>query len=260
MTDSTEIAVASDTFSLASLSAEIQAKILAASESLKNSASITVNKIRNDAKSFIFPDGTEVQTFSGIIVGVKHANIHFAGEYSEGKSNPPDCIAVGEGDSDPSNNDLSPHREVMMPYVAGQCGACFKLQWGSDKGGKGKGKECSEYVMLAINVPALGDDLFLLECKKGNAKVADGYLANTTQKFGHPIAVLTQFSMGTKSKWNHEYVATSPVSTDLVANLAGRMDEANNMLAARVIDAYKRGAVFSNEPEDQGSGRKARER
>lgn len=197
MSDSTEITTA-DTFSLASLPAELQAKILAASEQLSNAATISVNKIRNDAKAFIFPDGTETQSFAGIIVGIKHANIHFAGEYSEGKSNPPDCIAVCEGAIDASNVDLSPHNEVLMPYIAGHCGQCPKLQWNSDKGGKGKGKECSEYVMLAVSVPALGDDIYLLECKKGNAKTADGYLAAVRTKFGHPIAVLTQFAMGTK--------------------------------------------------------------
>lgn len=259
MSESTEIAT-TETFSLASLSPELQAKILAASEQLNSSATISINKIRNDAKNFIFPDGTETQSFSGIIVGIKHANIHFAGEYSEGKSNPPDCVAVCEDATDASNIDLSPHKEVFMPYIAGHCGQCPKLQWGSDKGGKGKGKECSEYVMLAINVPSLGEDIYLLECKKGNAKTADGYLASVRAKFGHPIAVLTQFTMGSKTKWSHDYVTVSPVSPDLVTNLAGRMDEANSMLTARVVDAYKRSGAPEAAPEEQTSGRTPRER
>ena len=247
-------------YSLSNLPPELQAKILAASEQLKDSASITVSKIRNDQKAFIFPDASECATFAGIIVAVRHANIHFKGEYNEGQSNPPDCIAVSEL-NDVSNNDLTPHKDVMMPYYAGNCGGCAKLQWASDKGGKGKGKECAEYVLLAVNVPAFGDDLFLLECKKGNSKTADGYLATVSQKFGHPISVLTQFTMGAKTKWAQEFVATSRVSSDLVANLAGRIDEATAMLYARVVDAYKRGAsAFENPPEVQDSGRQARER
>lgn len=261
MSDSTEITQTTESFSLASLPPELQAKLLAASEQLKNSAAITVNKIRNDAKSFIFPDGTETQKFAGIIIAVKHANMHYASEYVEGKSNPPDCIAIAEGEIDPSNNDLVPHNDVVAPHIVGGfCGKCPKLQWGSDKGGKGKGKECSEYVLLAINVPALGDEIFLLECKKGNVKTVNGYLANVRTKFGHPIAVLTQFTTGTKIKWAHEYATVSPVSVDLVTNLAGRMEEANNMLIARVVDAYKRGVATEIPFEDTTAGRTPRER
>lgn len=258
MSENTEIATTEDTFSFASLSEDLQAKILAASEQLKNSAVFTVNKIRNDAKSFIFPDGFETQEFSGIIVAARHANIHYANEYKEGESNPPDCVAVSE-QKDVPNNDLKPNSIVVEPYCASNCGACSKLQWGSDKGGKGRGKECAEFVLLAIAVPALGDDLYLLECKKGNAKTADGYLALTTNKFGHPITVLTKFSMGTKTKWNQEFVSVSSVSSDLVTNLAKRIDEADSMLISRVTSSYKQ-PTTNETSTTQDLGRVARER
>lgn len=234
-------------FSLASLDAGLQAKILAASQMLKASAPITINRIRLDAKAFIFPDGTEVQSFSGIIVAVKHANIHYSGEYEEGKSNPPDCIAVLDGSNDVPNTDLSPRAEVITKFNP-TCAGCPKLAWGSDRGGKGKGKECAEHVLLAVYVPSVGDDLLLFEAKKGNAKTADGYLAITTNKYGHPIAVTTLFTMGEKAKWAQDFVAQNLATKELVTNLAGRMDEANEMLLARVTDAYKRGLVSEAAP------------
>lgn len=252
-----------ETFSLASLDASLQAKILAASQTLKSSAPITINRIRLDAKAFIFPDGTEAQNFSGIIVAAKHANLHYFGEYEEGKSNPLDCIAIQDGSEDLPNIDLIPRIEVVNKFNA-TCNGCPKLAWGSDKGGKGKGKECAEHVLLAVYVPTISDDLLLLEAKKGNAKVADGYLAITANKYGHPIAVNTMFSMGVKTKWAQDFVAQSLATKELVTNLAGRIDEANEMLVARVTDAYKRGLTPEAQPPADLSakppGREARSR
>src|SRR5574343_171218 len=118
------------------------------------------------------------------IVAARHANIHYAKEYEEGVSNPPDCFAICDGIEDAANDELIPHSTVISKYAT-SCKECPKLQWGS--AAKGKGKDCSEYVLLAINIPTLGDDLYLLECKKANAKTADGYLATVTQKFTNPI-------------------------------------------------------------------------
>lgn len=250
-------------FQLATLPAALQAKIAAASQRLKDSAQITINKIRLDAKTFILPDGTETQAFTGIIIAVKHCNIHYSGSYEEGKSNPVDCFAILEGEADASNGDLTPHSEVMMPYCAGTCASCHKLQWGSDGGGKKRGKECSEHVLIAVYVPSVGEDFLLLEAKKANAKIADGYLTKINSKFGHTVTIYTRFSMGEKTKWTQDFLAASPVSGELIANLANRFDEANLMLAARAVDAYKRGVPVENSdpyvPELE-EGRKPRER
>jgi hypothetical protein len=247
-------------FSIATLPENLRQRIIDASNKLKSSSAVTVNKIRNDVKNFILPDGTETQSFAGIIVAVKHANIHYSSEYEEGVSNPPDCFAIQEGADDTSNDELLPHSMVTSPF-SGACAHCSKLQWGSDKGGKGKGKECSEYVLLAVNVPSLGDDLFLLECKKANAKTADGYLANATAKFGHPILVTTNFTMGEKAKWAQTFVAQSPAPGALVTSLAERIDEGGAMLIERVKGSYKEpSAAPAPTEEPVNTGRKARER
>lgn len=245
---------------ITALPESLQQRVLEASNRLKESSSVQVNKIRNDAKNFILPDGEEVDSFTGIIIAVKHANMHYAMAYEEGVTNPPDCLAVMEDANDVACADLKPHRVVESPYSAA-CGHCAKLQWGSDKGGKGKGKECAEYVMLAIYIPSLGDDLFLLECKKGNSKTADSYLANVTSRFGHPIVAHTLFSMGKKAKWAQSFNTTTPVSAELVAALAERIDEANSMLVERVKGAYRTSDNTPGKVEtDKSSGRAARSR
>lgn len=258
--DSNLTIVDSQQVAITALPESLQQRVLEASNRLKESASVQVNKIRNDMKNFILPDGEEADNFTGIIVAAKHVNMHYAMAYEEGVTNPPDCLAILEGADDVSCADLKPHRIVDSPYNA-VCGRCAKLQWGSDKGGKGKGKECAEYVMLAVYVPSLGDDLFLLECKKGNSKVADSYLANVTNKFGHPIVVHTMFSMGKKAKWAQSFAATTPVSAELVASLAERIDEANAMIVERVKGAYRADNTPVEKVEvDKSSGRAARSR
>lgn len=247
---STEL-ITSEAFSLAELDEELQAKVLAASQQLKDSSSISISRIRLDQKSFIFPDGTETQNFSGIIVSAKHANLHYAGLYEEGKSNPPDCIAVLEGSNDAKNDQLSPNAEVFMKYCT-NCNDCENFKWGSAP--VGKGKACTEHVLLTVYVPSMGDELFLLECKKANAKEADGYIASMVNKYGHPVAVITHFQQGVKQKWNQEFGAQSLTSKDLVSNLVNRIDEANDMLTARIIDAYRRGSIAQPAPEQTVSG------
>jgi hypothetical protein len=237
---------------LAHLPEALQKKILAASAKIQQSANVSINKIRLDAKTYIFPDSTEVSSFSAIIVGVKHANIHYAGEYEEGVTNPPDCLAVG----DESCANLIPLSEVESKYSV-TCNDCPKMQWGSAL--KGKGKACGEHTLLALFVPSLGEDLFLIEEKKANSKAVDGYLANVNNKYGHPVAVLTEFTIGAKNKWEQTFFASGVVSSDLVMKLVERFEEANTMLEARVTDSYRK-TPTKTEPASEVAARPARAR
>lgn len=234
---------------LSGLSEAMQKKIMAYSERISASSSISIPKIRNDAKSFIMPDGTETESFVGVIVGIKHANIHYSGDYEEGKSNPPDCVAVIE-DGDAKCNDLSPHPKVISKYST-VCATCKKFEWGSDKGGRGRGKECAEYTLLALHVPSLGDRLHLLECKKSNSKDIDNYIRGITDRYGHPIAVTTKFTMGEGGKWQQNYSEQALVAEELITNLVERMEEANEMLVERVLGSYSAGQLEEKEAENE---------
>lgn len=249
---STEISTLDD-MSIANLPEELQKKILEYSKKIQESSTVNINKIRLDAKSYTFPDGTEVQSFSGIIVGVKHANIWYKEDYAEGVTNPPKCVAVGDAPC----KGLSPIDAVEDPPHH-ECDTCPKFQWGSAN--KGKGKACAEYTLLAVYVPSVSDELFVLEQKKANSRIADTYLNSVTTRFGSPITILTQFTMGEKNKWEQSFTPVSPVNMDLVTKLVSRMEEADNMLTAKVVDSYRKEAPVANDEQADVPARAARSR
>lgn len=221
-------------------------KIFEASKILEDSATVSVTKIRNDAKCYILPDGTEVSELKGIIVGVKHANVHYPADYQEGVITPPDCVAITEGKNDFKCIDLKPHNIVASKYSI-NCRDCKKFEWGSAT--RGSGKACTEHVLLAVYFPQLGDGLYLMEEKKSNAKVCDNYIATVRQRYVHPVMVLTRFEIGKSNKWEQKFFAETRTTTELANNLAGRLEEANSMLVSRILSSYKDESTYTNESE-----------
>ena len=257
MSENQELAPVTEVTPLANLPEALQAKIKATADSLKNSCAVAINRIAHQAQGWKMPDGEVVQSFTGIIVGIKHANIHYPGLYKKGIINPVDCFAVTEGDGDAACDSLSPHAMVEEPYGS-TCATCPKFQWGSAL--MGSGKACAEHTLLAVNVPSLGDDIYLIEMKKGNSRIADSYIANTSTRYGHPIAVYTEFTIGRKAEWEAELVATANVNVDVISTLANQMDAANAMLLERAKGAYKSPTEPANDSEPEAVGRKARAR
>jgi hypothetical protein len=239
----TDIAVIDDITPLAQLSPEIQAKIKARADQIKAGCSVSVRRIPHRAKGFVDPEGNEMASFVGVIVGNLHANMHYNGTYQRGQTNSLDCYAYGNGET----KDLAPASEVVGRYAT-NCGTCAKFQWGSGQGGRGK--ECGEHTCLAVYVPALGDDIFVVDMKKGNSRIADNYLVNVTNKYGDPIAVMTTFQIGLKKDWEVTLTATKMADADLVANLAGRMEEAKDILVERVRGPYNAPATSVTDDDD----------
>lgn len=235
-----------------SLPEELQLKILEASKRIEASCFASLNKIRLDAKNYIFPDGTETNSFTGIIVNFKHANIHYPKEYQDGVINPPDCFAVG----DAACTELKADASVEAKYCV-TCKDCAKFQWKS--AARGNGKACAEHTLLAVYIPQLGEDLYLLEEKKANCRAADAYLSLTKGKKGHPIFVYTSFHMAEKEKWAQTFYAQDFVPKELVTKLAERMEEAGNMLEQRVRDLYQRN-IHTEEVKPEEPIREARKR
>jgi hypothetical protein len=206
-------------------------KIKATSEQLASCA-VSVNRIAHRPTSWSLPNGDQTDVLVGHIIAVKHANLHYQGQYERGKVNPLDCFAVVENGDAPCK-DLVPHSLVESPYAT-KCGDCPKFQWGSF----GKGKECGEHTILAVNIPVLGDGIYVIDMKKGNSRVADNYVAAMRDKFGHPLAATTKFTIGEKREWEAELTAVGTTSQELVTNLAGRIDEAEAILLERVKGGY----------------------
>lgn len=231
---------------------ELQQKILSASQHIEASCLATLNKLRLTSNKYIFPDGTEVPEFTGVIVGIKHANIHYPALYKKGVINPPDCFAVG----DTACSDLTPHPKVEAKYCV-KCHDCTKYQWKSAL--VGNGKACAEHTLLALYIPQLGEELFLLEEKKANSKACDSYLNTIKNKFGHPIFVYTNFKMGEKDDWVQTFYSVDKVPNELVTKLADRIDEAGAMLTDRTVSLYQK-ETSSETPVEQEAVREARKR
>ena len=252
-----ELAPVGDVTPLANLSDTLQAKIKATADRLKDSCSVSVNRIAHQATGWRMPDGDIQQTFTGVIVAVKHANIHYPGVYKKGSVNPVDCCAILDGDADAACDNLIPIAAVENPYSS-SCRTCPKFEWKSAL--VGNGKACGEHTLLAVFVPALGDELYVIEMKKANSRVADGYIASVNSKFGHPIAVTTNFTIGRKGDWEVELNAVSNVPTDMLTMLAARMDEGTAMLVERVKGSYKAPTEAANDNEPEAVGRASRSR
>ena len=249
-------------FSLDDLPEELKKKLAVYQEKLA-SGSTSVLRIRNDAKEFIFPDGTSMNKFQGTIIATKRANVHYAAAYQDGKISPPDCFAVCSGSEDvDKNEDLVPHSDVVSPHGY-NCRDCLKFQWGSSTTGTKKGKDCSELILVAITTPAMGDEICVLEAKKGNAKEFGDYLFKLGTKFGFPQAVVTEFCAGAEGKkYVHSYTAVARNNAVMVTAAAERIDEASILLTERIRSSYAAGGSSDGEELPEAplpeSGRKAR--
>ena len=242
---------------LAHLPPELQEKILAARQQIEESSAISINRVSFTATKYKLPDGSETDTFVGIIVGAKHANVHYATEYNRDEVQPPDCVAIMPKGKDAACADLVPASFVVSKYSE-KCADCTQFQFGS----KGKGKACFEHTLLALYVPSIGEQLILLEARKGNSRTADNYLRNVASKYGHPMAVLTRFTIGAKRDWVQDYEFENVVAPELIQNVSQRLDEAEDMLYERVAGTYRVPATNDGGTEntEQGSGRKVRKR
>jgi hypothetical protein len=237
---------------------ELRAKVEAAQKEIQNSSVMSGKKIAPQAKlgnKYRFPDGTLVKKFTGIIVASMHANKHYPNAYDENNMQPPDCVAANKG-ADSPNSQLVPLAEVPEPYNR-DCGSCPKFQWGSAR--QGKGKACAEYLLLALYVPALGNELVLMEQKKARAQQMDNYLRqHTTEVCPLPLLVQTEFSIGAGDDiWEQTFTAVGNTPREIVATLVPRIEEAKMMLwgaLERDIDemrklAKARDVAFGEEAE-----------
>jgi hypothetical protein len=241
---------------LAHLPEALQKKILAARQNIESSSAMMINRVTFSPTKYRLPDGTEADTFVGVIVGVKHANVHYPAEYNRDEVTPPDCVAVMPIGEDKSCNDLIPSAFVQAKY-AEKCSECHKFEFGS----KGKGKACFEHTLLAVYIPSVGDQLVVLEARKGNSRTCDAYIRNMSSKMGHPIAVLTRFTIGAKKDWEQTYEFDGVIAPDLLENVSARMDEAEELLYNRVAGAYRAAEVpDTTSTSTQTSGRKSRGR
>jgi hypothetical protein len=261
MTDLVPISEIDET--LNNLPEDLRNRLLAARKSIEESATFSLKKIgvKQGGLMYRLPDESTAASFSGIILAVKHANKNYPNPYVASKIEPADCVAV-EFTGDKRNAELSPLEEVKNPYND-NCGACPNYQWGSNKGGTGRGKLCTEYVIAAVYIPSLGDDIYLVEQKKARAAKFDTYLKRVTAKTGHPMMVFTRFEINVNGEpFEQDFSAAAPIPAELISELAGRLDEAEQILISSVRSSLvNNDEAGSNKTDEAGtSGRTPRKR
>jgi hypothetical protein len=221
---------------LNNLPEELRQRLLNARKAIEESATFSLKKIgvKQGGIAYRLPDESTSTRFSGIVLAVKHANKFYPNPYVATKIEPAKCVAVVESDGDVRNAELAPLNAVS-DKPSDNCATCPNFQWGSNPQGTGKGKLCTEYVIAAVYVPALGDDIYLVEQKKARAAKFDTYLKRITAKAGHPMMVVTQFEINVNGEpFEQEFTAVSQTPAELIPTLAERIEEANQILVASV--------------------------
>lgn len=236
---------------LAGLSPELQERIRAASLRIQSTASMPVRKIAvtNGGTAYRLPNDTVVDRFTAIIVAVKHANRLYTKPYVQGKPELAECVAVMPGDEDGRNLDLKPIAACAGKFdTDGTCETCPKFRWGSNPAGSGRGKLCTEYTLCVVYIPAMGDDLYLIEQKKARSAAMDKHLRAVQEKFGHPMMVYTQFVIneGGKAAYEQKFYATEFAPQAVVEKLVSRIEEAN----ATMIDAVSNSLESNRDADD----------
>jgi len=225
----------------AELPEDMREKLRQAQALIKSSSFMSAPKIgvKQGGGKFRFPDETELSSFSGVIIQMKHANKNYPKAYVAGQVSPADCVATTK-DGDAPNQDLVSLAKSTNRYAT-HCGSCSRLEWGSNKTGSGKGKLCTEYVVLAIWVPGR-DELFVLEEKKARATQVDNYIASVTANYGLPLRVLTEFSIGVVDgqPFSQSFtVADIYNDAAVISDFANKMQGAEEMLYNSVVGSLE---------------------
>ena len=95
----------------------------------------------SQSKTFVLPDGSELDSFEGIILDFAFANYYYPKPFKRGESAPPTCYAISA-----ASDGLVAADKGTDIQNEGSCEGCWALEWGS----KGNGKACQETRLLAV--------------------------------------------------------------------------------------------------------------
>jgi len=174
----------------------------------------------SQSKTFVMPDGNEVESFQGIIVDFVSANFYYPKAFKRGEVNPPSCFAISE-------DSIGMHPSKNSPEMQSSegCDACWANQWRS----KENGKACQNTRLLAILPPDADSStpVYLLKISPTGTRAFDGYIAACGRKFQRPPrGIITTFVFDEKSDYaSVRFVDPAPVDDELIgvieAKLAG---------------------------------------
>jgi hypothetical protein len=141
--------------------------------------------IVHQGQLFVFPDESQLKEFEGIILDTNRINAWWEESYdATGGGTPPDCFSM---------NGITPDLNCNMPQ-APSCAECEKNKFGSDDGGKGRGKACKN--MKRVHIMLENEMLpYRLTLPPSNLKAIDMFISLLVSK-GLPYQlVVTNFML-----------------------------------------------------------------
>jgi len=166
--------------------AEIDAQIRQEAAALKDTLSVSGNKLSLKDKQFKLPDGTILNgPLDIIVVDWSSQNQYYAGAYDANNISSPDCFAIGK---DPKT--LVPDASISAPQN-GACEGCPMDAWGS---GQGNGKACKNTRQVIIRLPSR-PELFTLSLPPTSLKAFDEAMKSIIATDAQPLQFIIPISL-----------------------------------------------------------------
>lgn len=144
-------------------------------------------RISTKGIKFTLPDGKESQgPLNCVIVDYINTNSWYDKPYNENDIQPPTCHAIGR-----DLKKMKPGSNIKNP-VATQCDGCPKNEFGS----KGRGKECTNNVILALLPEGYDEnsELFTLKVSPKGLGPWSTYVRTLSEQKIDPVQVVTSIS------------------------------------------------------------------
>ncbi len=232
--------------------AALDAKLAARAKVMQESITIAGNNIMLlKSGEFKMPGGETREELEMVILDYRYRNQFYPRAWKAGEFSPAECFAVGDEQAQ-----LEPSPEAPKPQNA-DCATCPKAQFDSHPNGRG-GKACQEQFLMAVMFADLGEseEVFLLKASPTAAAAASGYVTKMVEQSGHPIKVVTKFTVNTANDYPKLAVAFSAPNA-LYAQHAEHLSNAERLLTSV---PKKGGSDKKDTAVDTGAARSSRKR
>lgn len=232
----------------ADINAAMAAQIAAIQErvSQPGGSKITVTQ----SKTFKLPSGLETPgPIDLVIVDFMYMNAFYTTAYDRNTITPPACFALNPSDKGMVPADNSPEPQ------AGSCTGCPKNEFGSAT--QGKGKACSNYVLLAVLPADFMDDpdqpLMVLKASATALRAFNGYISGLATTLRKPHwGVTTTIGFDPKNDYpSLRFGNPAELDSEQLALIFNRQEEAQRLLAVEPdVSGYE--ATSAKKPAARG--------
>lgn len=188
-----------------------------------NGSRITISQ----SKTFMLPDGTELDTFQGIILDFGFANYYYPKAFKRGDISPPACYAISA-----TSDGLVPAEKSTDIQSESNCEGCWATEWRS----KGNGKACQETRLIALITPDADETspIYILKISPTGTKALDAYINSCARKFQRPPrGIITTFKFDENSEYaTVRFVDPEPTPDGMMAVAEALLPKAKGLLLA----------------------------